>query len=156
VLSTASGFGWYNSMVFSGGAPVLGTINLGSDDYSELYCLRGTNANGTAWSAPGLVHRVSHGLFYPNLVETDMAVINGLPCMSFMIEDTLDVYLYFVRATAADGSSWQGAQQVQSGIGMFPNQTSVAEVNHHPAIAFGGDVESGPATVTGLRYAVYY
>ena len=94
-----------------------------------LYFLRAEDATGSAWVQASAV-QLSTG----SVGDCEMEIISGNPAVAFHNSSTN--VLSYRRASAADGSSWNAVQTINSGGTNSGGNMSLAVVNGMPAVAF--------------------
>jgi len=113
----------------------------GSPTYTnQVRFIRGTDANGAAWSAA--VPVATFGLFQQRLGQTHLLIVAGNPAIFFASFDlaTSTKIPRFVRASNSTGTSWGTPVPVTFAAGVFlSGQYGAALVNGQPAIAWRDD-----------------
>lgn len=138
-----AGTTWGSPMTI-GAAPINGThialaevngrpaIAYQSAPYLDLMYIRANDANGDSWGAP-----VTIAASGDMGKAASLAVVNGRPAISYFGAGAGGINrLYFVRASDADGTTWEEPLNPESLIGII-QRTELKIVNGAPAIVFG-------------------
>jgi hypothetical protein len=106
-------------------------------DQGILKFIRANNADGSSWPASALTIQAGVWVDYPEAHTVSLAVINGLPAVAFCKYNNGDVELWFIQATASDGSAWGQSEKVDGVTGSDRGTSnSLAQINGCPAISY--------------------
>ncbi|HEX6426963.1 MAG TPA: sialidase family protein, partial [Niastella sp.] len=125
---------------------------------NTLRFVRATDANGSTWGAPQSIDATGNVGQY----TTSLQVVNGNPAITYY--DVANEDLRFVRATDANGTTWEAPQTIDA-TGSVGQDASLYVVNGNPAIVYfdsdnirmkfvratdaNGTAWGAPQTVTG-------
>ncbi|MCC7478395.1 S8 family serine peptidase [bacterium] len=140
--------GWHNALLEVGGKPAMCFLG---EDYemingTALNFTSASAADGAGWNPAEKVDSAGS----PEGLWCSMAVVEGKPAIAYL--SSVNNKLCFVRASSADGSSWQAAQELDGAGGFdyfngpYPGRHAcLSIVDGNPAIAYygGSDLEYG-------------